>query len=174
MPDRTSNTATRKRLCLRSGEAVVSRLQQPCTMIRTCLILLLTWSLVQPATAQWVLPSSGCSIRYDHDAAGNRISRYWYCWTNDPDPGTESLSDSADAPGTGWKMAAAKDSTLAPLGVKAYPNPSRDRFFLVLSAPIDQAMVEVYDAKGRQLHRSTMAGDRHELDVSILPMLQPP
>lgn len=66
-------------------------------------------------------------------------------------------------------MAAAMDSTLAPLELKAYPNPTRDLFFLSLSAPIVRAAVNVYDAKGQQLHHSTMAGDRHQLDVSPFP-----
>jgi len=66
-------------------------------------------------------------------------------------------------------MAAATDSVLAPIGLKAYPNPTRDLFYLVLSAPIDHAAVNVYDAKGQQLHHSDMTGDRHLFDVSPFP-----
>jgi hypothetical protein len=110
--------------------------------------------VMSPAQAQiGELPTWGCSIRYDHDIAGNRTSRYWYCWGHRP-------------------KAAEQDSTLRALEdltLQVFPNPASDRLTVSLSAPIEGGRYEVHDVQGRMLSNGPFNGERMQLPLGELP-----
>jgi ELWxxDGT repeat protein len=54
--------------------------------------------------------------------------------------------------------------------VRAFPNPTRDRFYLQLDQPLDRAEYRLIDLTGRVLRsgRWPAGADRHEFDLSVL------
>lgn len=117
---------------------------------------------IQLATAQWQIPSTGCSIRYDYDGGGNRTSRYWYCWDQHVPP--PRLGAFADSSGGNEKAL----RPLEELTLQLAPNPTSDQLTVHLSASIDQCTFDVYDAQGRSAMHGTLQGDTKVIDVSAL------
>lgn len=113
---------------------------------------------------QVTLPSSGCSIKYDHDLAGNRTSRYWYCW------GTSSLSDSFDHSGKDTTHVEGSKSArlLEHIGLSLHPNPASEQVHFTLSSPLDQANYRVIDMNGRVVRDGTFIGDRGMVTITEL------
>lgn len=109
------------------------------------------------AFAQVQLPPTGCSIRYDHDAAGNRTSKYWYCWGNSTTSG-ESTSSDDDSDGDG-------KSILAEMALGVYPNPATDELTIVLSDPVENARYNIQDLQGRIIRQGLFQGQRTTVTV---------
>lgn len=120
-----------------------------------------------------------CYIRYTYDATGLRVQRYYFCppsggGETDPPPGggtTSSISTGEPLP----RPAAAVDTLAAfPQDVpeifitSIYPNPTKDKCTIVLSAPLASAQVVVYDIKGTLMHREEKSGQQFELQLSHL------
>ena len=108
-------------------------------------------------------PLTGCSIKYDHDAAGNRTSRYWYCWGLSPMGGSlDSLSNDS-LPGGGKSQL-----VLEEIGLSLHPNPATTSVWLILSAPVEDAHYAILDMNGRIVRQGRLAGDRMNIDLAGL------
>ncbi|MBS1581430.1 MAG: T9SS type A sorting domain-containing protein [Bacteroidetes bacterium] len=134
------------------------------TLLHTATLSIGLFLLGGPVSAQWTLPPVGCSIRYDYDAAGNRISRYWYCWSG---PGLPQQSVAIDSSLT--KSMTEEERVLEPLALQLFPNPATDRITIALTTAIDQATYDLYDGQGRRVRNGAFTGDRLELDLGGIP-----
>lgn len=127
------------------------------------LLTVICLALPFTAFAQVQLPPSGCSIRYDHDPAGNRTSRYWYCWGNTTFGGetTSGDDDPGDDDGDGKSM-------LAEMALGLYPNPASDELTIALSHPVDNAHFSIHDLHGRVVQQGLFQGERMTVAITGL------
>lgn len=126
--------------------------------MRNYLLVILFLGSYGTAAAQIEYPSEGCRIRYQYDAAGNRIQRDWYCW------GSGMMSEAAD-------QDSVNDETkrrLVEVHMNAAPNPVSDRVTVTFTEEVPNGMLEVLDATGRSVRRQRAAGKTTELDLSDL------
>lgn len=120
-------------------------------------------SLGEQAMAQWALPLSGCSVRYDHDNAGNRTSRYWHCWS-------EHLAQEPVRADTNLvKSDTPEERPLEAIDLHLFPNPAGDHVTITLSGAVDLATYDVYDAQGRSVLTGRLQGDRTDIDLGGAP-----
>lgn len=111
-------------------------------------------------------PETGCQIRYDYDAAGNRTSRYWYCWgvsriiSNDTNVVTERTTPQEPEENT--------DRPLESMSLSLAPNPAHDQTTVMLSAPLDKADYTIIDMQGKILFSGSMAGNSQTVDIHSL------
>jgi hypothetical protein len=113
--------------------------------------------------AQVSPPTWGCNIKYDHDAAGNRVSRYWYCW------GSSILNDSLETLENDTLVDGGKSlGLLEEIVLSLHPNPASATVHIVLSAPINNARYRVLDVNGRVLLQGVFQGDRASIDIAGL------
>jgi Secretion system C-terminal sorting domain len=110
----------------------------------------------------------GCAIRYRYDASGNRIARYWYCWTGDPDPdGTGDDKSMVDGGLTEHRYMA--KSQLASVSLMVFPNPGVSIVSIGLSqAILGVGVIELVDAQGHVVLTDGLTGRSAELDVSTV------
>lgn len=101
-----------------------------------------------------------CYVRYDHDAAGNRTAKYWYCCCLEPG---FTASDSSMAP-----KAYMEPTLLETLELQLTPNPATAFLSVSVSSPMDAAMVEIYDLHGRQVATSSFSGITMNIDLHKL------
>lgn len=129
-----------------------------------CLLISATFWLTSDSIAQ-----DGCTIRYRYDAAGNRISRDWYCWTGDPDPDETDVDRMAqhDDPGQ-LKKAEASTGPLSETQLLVFPNPASTSITIHLSDPIHDASMDVIDTQGHILVSGRITGTTAHMDVSGL------
>ncbi len=120
-------------------------------------------ALSMTASAQWTLPNAGCSIRYAHDAAGNRTARFWYCWEG---LGPESMMVNADDPQEKPIDRKVHERVLEHLELGLYPNPSSDGITITLSEAVGNVGYSVYDAKGRSMLHGIVQGSRLDINTS--------
>jgi hypothetical protein len=120
------------------------------------------------ATAQWSLPASGCNIRYGYDAAGNRISRYWYCWTAMAEAPPDDLLQPDSLVEAATPTAMEEQRPMAEVQLQVYPNPAHHELYIDLSGPIAEATYNVYDSDGRNLLNGRVIGTNQLLDTSTL------
>ncbi len=113
-------------------------------------------------TAQVSPPEYTCYVRYDHDAAGNRTAKYWYCCCGAETSGT-------DPDTTGGQKMAQVDALLDGIDLQLQPNPATDRLIMSLNTPLDAATVEVYGLHGQKVSTTTLHGDHAELDLRGYP-----
>lgn len=111
-----------------------------------------------PALAQIEFPEEGCMIRYQYDAAGNRISRDWYCW------GEEVKSRGADS----TSIAEASDAILADIHMNAFPNPAGELVNVTFTKAVPSGMLEVLDAAGRSILSQRVSGSTVVLKLGDL------
>lgn len=113
--------------------------------------------------AQVSPPTWGCHIKYDHDAAGNRVNRYWYCW------GASILNDSLETLENDTLVDGGKSlGLLEDMVISLHPNPASATVHIVLSAPINNARYRVLDVNGRVLLQGLLQGDRASIDIAGL------
>lgn len=105
---------------------------------RTLFILALTFMGASTLSAQGEFPPSGCMIKYEYDATGNRIQRYWYCWTEDG-PDFKALQPDS---------AAQAARHLENVTMRVYPNPASDLLSISFAEPVGIGTLEVHDAQG--------------------------
>ncbi|MCI1751375.1 MAG: T9SS type A sorting domain-containing protein [Flavobacteriales bacterium] len=111
-------------------------------------------------------PETGCQIRYDYDAAGNRTSRYWYCWgvsLMNPNDTTEvSQKSTPQAP---EEIA---DRPLESMSISLAPNPAHDQTTVMLSLPLDKADYFIMDMQGKILFSGSISGNSQIVDIRSL------
>lgn len=86
----------------------------------------------------------GCVIKYDYDAAGNRIKRSKYCWAgggNNQRPAPEVANKVTD------------------VEMLVYPNPASTSFTVTFNRDIYEAVVELQDATGKLIAKKQVAGN---------------
>ena len=123
--------------------------------MRNYLLVILFLGSYGTAAAQIEYPSEGCRIRYQYDAAGNRIQRDWYCW------GSGMMNQVAD-------QDTVKEETkerLAEVHMNAAPNPASDRLTVTFTEEVPSGLLEVLDATGRSVRAQRVAGYVTELDL---------
>lgn len=108
----------------------------------------------------------GCMIRYDYDAAGNRVNRYLYCWG-------ASLVAPSDTNELGEKSTPqapeeSADRPLESMSLSLAPNPAHGQTAVLLSAPIDKADYTIMDMQGKILFSGNMSGNSQTVDISSL------
>ncbi len=115
-------------------------------------------AFIGTTTAQVSPPEYTCYVRYDHDAAGNRTAKYWYCCCGAESSGTEPDT-------TGGQKMAQVEALLDGINLQLQPNPATDRLTVAVDAPLDAAAIEVRDMQGRVVITTSLNGTRTELDV---------
>jgi hypothetical protein len=98
------------------------------------------------------LAQDHCWIKYNYDAAGNRIERYWWCG----DPNVADSEENGEP-----KSAMAED-----FGLRLFPNPTTDRVQLTSVMELKNAELTVLDLQGRNVHAQRCTGSTVEVDVS--------
>ena len=96
------------------------------------------------------LAQDHCWIKYDHDAAGNRIKRYWWC-------GNPDQTDESGSP----KTAMSKD-----FGYRLYPVPATDRLVLTCSSSDPETEMDILDMNGKTIRHQRLNSTYQEIDVS--------
>lgn len=119
-------------------------------------------AFIGTTTAQVSPPEYTCYVRYDHDAAGNRTAKYWYCCCGEESSGTEPDT-------TGGQKMAQEDALLDGIHLLLQPNPATDRLTVAVDAPLDAAVIEVYDLHGRRVDTATLHGNHAMLDLAGYP-----
>lgn len=127
----------------------------------TCLSLFLGVFFTYEATAQ-VMPEYTCYIKYDHDAAGNRTAKYWYCCC-----GAETSGSPIDLVGS-QKMASSTP-VLEGLTLMLHPNPANAHLTITTSGPLEMATLEIYDMNGKMAISKPFTGSSLNVDVDELP-----
>jgi hypothetical protein len=115
-------------------------------MYKTLFFLMLLLASAHIISAQ-VYPSGGqggCAIKYEYDAAGNRVKRSKYCWSSN---GGGSLRPSAIA------------SEVSTLDMLVYPNPATTYITVDFNQDVLNAKVELQDMTGKVL-ASKIPNDR--------------
>jgi len=123
----------------------------------TALILLCACSFTE-IQAQIELPTSGCNIRYQYDASGNRIERDWYCYGGDIRAKSNTTLDSNEV----------TNSRLTEVYMNVFPNPTSDLLNVQFTENMDAGHLEIFDAVGRSLLQQQGAGNSVVVDVSDL------
>lgn len=98
-----------------------------------------------------LLAQDHCWVKYNYDAAGNRIKRYWWC--GDPNQAEEESGEP--------KLAMTAD-----FGFGLFPNPAADRVRLMSEEEVIDAQLDVMDLQGRTLHSQRFTGTLVDIDVS--------
>lgn len=98
------------------------------------------------------IPVGSCGLLCSYDAAGNRISREYYCnlgpriATTLPDE--KAVFEEVDA---------------------LYPNPTTGIFFITFSKAIDNAVIKITDVNGRTVAQLKGTGNRIEVSLAGKP-----
>ena len=121
--------------------------------------LLVTPALLLVATcaAQIEYPDEGCMIRYQYDAAGNRVQRDWYCWGEEVESPTEP-NDGADANEA--------KRVLTEVHMNVYPNPASELATVNFTAEVPGGTLELLDGAGRQVLSTSVTGTTTELRLA--------
>jgi hypothetical protein len=93
-----------------------------------------------------------CWTKYNYDAAGNRIKRYWWCG----DPNTTDGEENGET-----KSAMSPD-----FGLRLIPNPAGEQVQLTSTTELSNAELNVLDLQGRMVLTQRFSGSWVELDVS--------
>lgn len=93
----------------------------------------------------------GCAIKFDYDAAGNRIKRSKYCWN--PYQNQRAIQGAPEA---------------AILEMQVYPNPASTSVSVILSAELNGAVVELQDLSGKLIASKPVHGDQAAFDIRHL------
>ncbi|MBK8499456.1 MAG: T9SS type A sorting domain-containing protein [Flavobacteriales bacterium] len=121
------------------------------------LMIVLSLCALLPAIAQTYPPEEGCMIRYQYDAAGNRIQRDWYCWgpevKSTPEPSTV-------ADGTAAKR------LLETIHMNVFPNPASEQSTVTFTAAVPSGTLELVDASGRSVLKTPAIGMTTELPLA--------
>lgn len=96
---------------------------------------------------------TNCYIRYQYDAAGNRVKRDFYCYY-DPISSKSLPLDSTQ--------------TIAD-DLMVYPNPASTSFTIVLPSGIEQATAVLYNASGQTLHTQAISSSSAVVNTHALP-----
>lgn len=112
-------------------------------------------SVMSPLFAQIPIPNGGnggCAIKYDYDAAGNRIKRSKYCWA----PGN------IQRPG--------QDAVQIPVAIEmqVYPNPASTQFSVVFSRELNNAVIELQDITGKVISSKQLSGSNTVFNIQSL------
>lgn len=99
-----------------------------------------------------VVGQNHCWVKYQYDAAGNRIKRYWWC--GDPNE-IEKEEEVKSLP-----------TMSEDFGLRVYPNPASDAVQLSSTADLANAQLEVLDQQGRRVHSERVSGTLVSIDVS--------
>ncbi|TXI82714.1 MAG: T9SS type A sorting domain-containing protein [Flavobacteriales bacterium] len=98
-----------------------------------------------------------CRVRYLYNASGDRTQRDWHCWI----PG-----DLENEP-EGW--AYKNRNVLAAIHMEVAPNPSSDRFNVVLPGDAPSGTLSLVNALGAVLFSQNVAGTRASIEVGDIP-----
>lgn len=123
----------------------------------TCLSLFLGVFFTYEATAQ-VMPEYTCYIKYDHDAAGNRTAKYWYCCC-----GAETSGTPIDSVGS-QKMVSSIP-VLKELTFLLQPNPASTQLTVIVDQDLTRATIEINDWHGRRLRTGSLHGMSTQIDL---------
>lgn len=112
--------------------------------------------VVNTAFSQVYVSQGGCGIKYDYDAAGNRIKRKLHCWGVPPLPNRPANNDSS-------KLIATDKLTM-----QVYPNPTHDVFNVTFSTQVSNATITLQDATGKIIQQKAANGSQVAFDVATL------
>lgn len=104
-----------------------------------------------------VYPSGGqggCAIKYEYDAAGNRIKRSKYCWS--PNGGGGSLRPTVIA------------DNVSTLEMLVYPNPVTTYITVDFNQDVQNAKVELQDIAGKVLASKIPNGRSVQFDMQAV------
>lgn len=96
-------------------------------------------------------------IRYQYDAAGNRIQRDWYCWGNEVKSSTESDNETD---------VVAAERLLEAIHMNVFPNPASERASITFTAAVPSGTLELVDASGRSALTTPAIGTIIELSLT--------
>src|SRR5215213_8007136 len=80
-----------------------------------------------------LLAQDHCWIKYNYDAAGNRIKRYWWC--GDPNKAEEESGEP-------------KSAMTADFGLRLFPDPAAENVQLISEEEVTNAQLDVADLQG--------------------------
>lgn len=119
----------------------------------SCLSFLLVILFSSRSAAQ-TYPEYTCYIKYDHDAAGNRISKYWYCCClGGPKSNIEETTEPS------------MEALLEDLSLQLFPNPAKNDINVSISGDLELGTLEIHDVNGRMLRSARFQGNR--MNVSL-------
>ena len=125
-----------------------------------CLIVLVLAGSV--AMAQNI-PAGSCGLLYKYDAAGNCISREYFCNNTDTlIPMRKDVSITAAPQATEAETSFAKVDAL-------YPNPTTGKFTIRFANALQHTQINITDVNGRTIQQLTGNGFTMEFDLSNRP-----
>jgi hypothetical protein len=93
-----------------------------------------------------------CWIKYEYDAAGNRIKRYWWCG----DPTVVDQENNSEP-----KSPMARD-----FGLRVFPNPANEHMQLSSAQELTDAVLQIVDLQGHEVYAQRFSGMLVDVDVS--------
>jgi hypothetical protein len=106
--------------------------------------------LLSFAAAAQEIPVGSCGYLYQYDAAGNRISREYYC-------------------NNGARAAVAEPQTAFEAVEALYPNPTTGKFYITFRQPLDNAAIRILDVNGRTVENFKISGSKVEVVLTNQP-----
>jgi hypothetical protein len=103
--------------------------------------------LLSLSAAAQEIPIGSCGYLYQYDAAGNRISREYYC-------------------NNGARAAVQEPQTAFEAVEALYPNPTTGKFWITFRQALDNAVIRILDVNGRTVENFKASGSR--LEVSLV------
>lgn len=125
------------------------------------LVLILGIAFPRTAIGQVSPPDYTCYIKYDHDAAGNRTAKYWYCCCGASTSGTDP-----DSVRTQKHTLASLE--LEDVSMQLQPNPATTRLTVTVDRALEEATIEVYDMNGHRMRAEALIGASMEIDLQGL------
>lgn len=130
------------------------------------LLLLVSFFIIPSLSAQ-TIPYGQCGLQYTYDAAGNLISREYFC-NNMPDGGRTGNPVKTDS--NFQKLETINGAHTIVQQIEAlYPNPTTGRFNVSLVQAMENATVRIIDLNARVLQQFKMSGTLIQCDISTLP-----
>lgn len=107
--------------------------------------------LLSLTVAAQEIPQGSCGLLISYDAAGNRISREYFC-------------------NNGARMVTQPETQTAFEAVDAlFPNPTTGKFFITFRKALDNAVIKIMDVNGRTVENFRVSGAKVEVSLSNQP-----
>jgi hypothetical protein len=126
-------------------------------MKKKTFITLLTIFIAITGFAQQI-PLGSCGIINHYDATGNRIKRFYYCYTGGPYMGGR-VAKKED-------LEKADEITEFQYVNALYPNPTTGKFSVTFSKALQNAAVSVTDLQGKKILQFKASGNKVDFDLS--------
>jgi len=135
-----------------------SKNQFQTTMRSPWLLVCFGYLIIGDLYGQPAYSTEGCFIRYQYDAAGNRIQRDRVCISEANGGGAKSKPADAETMASG----------LQEVYMGLAPNPANDELRITLTADVGPGKIAVHDMQGRQVLQQSVQGSIFSLNVSSL------